>query len=1174
MPTTALSDWNDIVCTYVRDTRALSDGTSVNEPSYYPDIRNLIGASLGKLRLPFDVKVNTSESGGMPDFVLGELGSVGVYGEVKLPHVSLEDMAYSTSQNDQIGRYLSASGVVLLCNVRGFGLLVRKESAPVEAGEPVPPEHRDLIQVVDLWSGVSGEGAKSRADEGALEQFAELLARTVTDYAALSKPADLAKVLAREARDAKDELPENLAPISALLDDFALALGLSFEVDDPKGDRFLRSSLVQTAFYSLFAAWVLWDRDAPPDADFSLTEAEDHLSIPFLQELFHDLRSPLYLKNLGLAKHLERAVATLRRIDRDEFRKLMTFPTASGEDSAVAAITYFYEPFLEAFDPELREQLGVWYTPPEIVRYQVQRVHYLLKTELGIARGLAAQDVVVLDPCCGTGAYLLEVARCITEELQEDGAGDTLALELLDALTKRVIGFEILTAPFAIAQLQLYMLLSELGVKPSADQRLSVYLTNALTGWSDERGVKITFPEMKQEFDASQSIKQKAKIIVVLGNPPYDRFAGVAQAEEADLVAAYKGVQLKTQKNKDGSIKRDNLGNPIKKQVGNSELYEVWGIRKQLLDDLYVRFFRMAEERIGLSADSGIVSFISNSSWLTGRSHPIMRQEILRSFDSLWIDNLNGDKFATGKVIPADLPGGGKRDESVFTTAADPRGIQPGTAISTLLKRKSKAEEGSARRSESDEVRYRDYWGIAANKRQALLESLPDGKVASGSGNPDYLDISPSVDNRWRLAPHTFEGGYENWPALDQLFPERYQGVNSNRGLTNSLIDTNKDMLAERVRAYLEAETFEVAQKLAPEIATKRAGYKPENVWEALRGTYDQKKVKPILLLPFDCRSIYYETEHKLLNRSRPELGQIDQANEFLVTVPEPRKVSEAFPIFSSALPNLHVHERGSVVIPKEVVGTGLYSHRLANITESAWKAMRDHFGLEGRREDDPAREFVGKLFRAIFALLHSPQYQEDHKSALSADWAHPPIPRDAALFDELVEAGGKIVELLDAETDASPVFKDILEDMAKTIGPIQRVDGQQVQPADLAVTITYWGGGKGRWRPRAFKSEEHGADALGQRTGDLYINDDVYFSNVPENVWDYNLGGYPVIKKWLGYRQANRRNGGPLTLEEANWLRKMIQRISAILTLGGDLDELYLRATEDAFNVNELGLD
>ena len=110
-----------------------------------------------------------------------------------------------------------------------------------------------------------------------------------------------------------------------------------------------------------------------------------------------------------------------------------------------------YEPFLAAFDPDLRKELGVWYTPTEIVRYQVAKIDRLLREELACSRGFADESVIVLDPACGTGAYLLEVLRYMAAQLEEEGAGGTLAAKLLDAVCRRFIGFEILTAPFVIS---------------------------------------------------------------------------------------------------------------------------------------------------------------------------------------------------------------------------------------------------------------------------------------------------------------------------------------------------------------------------------------------------------------------------------------------------------------------------------------------------------------------------------------------------------------------------------------------------------------------------------------------------------------------------------------------------------------------------------------------------
>jgi len=1175
-----MHDVEHAIARYVAETRKLNALPTSTEATFYPDIKALLAATLKAERLPFEVITGTSEAREkgrhMPDFVLGDASLfVGVYGEVKLADQSLADIAVSTERNDQIGRYLAQTGVVLLCNIRGFGLLTCDPRYVRDAQSPVPPSSRVLEKTVDLWSAVSGTAARAKVDPQAAADICSIVVRAVTDLARIAAPADLAQILARQAHDAKDALPDDLKPLKPLLDDYRQALGLSFDIEDEKGARFFRSSLVQSVFYALFAAWVLWDKEAAEDAIFEIEDAHQYLPIPFLDALLHDIRHPSRMKHLGLEAHLTRAIATLNRVDRKLFRSRMTFPTVDG-DTTVAAITYFYEPFLKAFDPQLRDELGVWYTPPEIVRYQVRRIHYLLKENLDRPQGLADPDVVILDPCCGTGAYLLETARCIADELKKTGDEATLGLELSKAFSERVIGFEILTAPFAIAQLQLYLVLDQLKARPDPGYRLAIFLTNALSGWRDPGDFKLNFPEMRDEFDASQKVKQTAKIIVVLGNPPYDRFTGAAQAEEAELVAHYKGIELVNEiDRKTKQVKRNEFGQPQKKQKGESLLYKEFGVRKQLLDDLYVRFFRLAEERIGEAAEYGIVSYISNSSYLTGRSHPLMRRSLLANFNEVWLDNLNGDKYRTGKIIPAGLPGEGTRDDSAFTTEADPRGIQPGTAISTWLKRRN-AKSGPG----ETVVHYRDFWGAARNKRGGLLASLPTGSPPQGSDLPFYEPVTPAPDNRWRLSSVDYEGGYESWPALDEVFPSAFQAVNPSRGLTGTAVDTSRDKLRSRMIDYFSAESFGDIQTTHPAFAIERANYKPELVWQDMKQLgFEDERILPYLTFPFDQRWIYYSQHAHFLDRHSPEFARNRSCNDFLITVPEPRKVSEAAPVFASTLVGLHVHERGSVVFPRETRGDDLLSDRDANIPEPTWRNMRTHFGMSGERRDQDARDFVGRLFRVAFAVLHAPRYQSEHKSALSADWAHLPIPRDHNLLDRLAAAGAQVTALLDAQSDAGDLVAGILgAELARHVGPLKRAGAEQVRAGDLHVTVTYWGGGKGRWKPRPFNTDEtppdDWADRWGERTGDLFINDTACFANVPEAVWNYQLGGYPVIKKWLGYRQANRSDGAPLSLDESKWLRQVIQRIAALLALGPALDALYEETAAAAFTAEELGID
>jgi len=184
-------------------------------------------------------------------------------------------------------------------------------------------------------------------------------------------------------------------------------------------------------------------------------------------------------------------------------------------------------------------------------------------------------------------------------------------------------------------------------------------------------------------------------------------------------------------------------------------------------------------------------------------------------------------------------------------------------------------------------------------------------------------------------------------------------------------------------------------------------------------------------------------------------------------------------------------------------------------------------------------------------------------------------VPKDRTVFRSLVDAGGTIARLLNAQCDAQDAVRNILgEQSSVALAPIRKTDGSDLRPDDLRVTVNYWGGGKGRWLPRPFTADGERHDAWGGRTGNLYISQEVFFANVPELVWKYELGGYPVLKKWLGYRQSNRREGQPLRTEERRWFRSIVQRIAAVLALGREIDRLYSVASENAFTASDLEIE
>ena len=324
---------------------------------------------------------------------------------------------------------------MLVTNYRDF-LLVVKE--PGDKTPRVEGRYRLAADEDSFWRAKPHALAKQHG-EGLLDFLAGAMTRT----SPIARPADLAADLARHAREAKRRLAEHdISAVEPLQKAMEQALGLHFQGDE--GAAFFRSSLVQTLFYGLFSGWMLWrqNRGHPVPGvggdRFNWKGASEHLALPLIGDLYEEIARPRRLANLGLREPLEWATASLNRVVEEEF--FQRFQTDH-------AITLFYEPFLQAFDPELRKELGVWYTPPEIVQYMVGRVDQLLRSELGIADGLADDQVFVLDPAAGTGSYLVEVARRIHHTLTEQGHGSLAAGRVKRALRTRIFGFEITRPP-------------------------------------------------------------------------------------------------------------------------------------------------------------------------------------------------------------------------------------------------------------------------------------------------------------------------------------------------------------------------------------------------------------------------------------------------------------------------------------------------------------------------------------------------------------------------------------------------------------------------------------------------------------------------------------------------------------------------------------------------------
>ena len=560
-------------------------GAASPETSYYPALQILLAAIGNTLKPKVKCVMNLKQLGnGMPDgglFTADQLsrgrtaetvlqtGNLPARGAIEAKGATAKLDVLAASK--QVKGYLETHGIVLITNLRQFAI--------VDKGGM-----REQFSIADtadaFWSGPAAAPAAWAASHG--EAFSAFLCRACQHNAPLTDPKSVAWFLASYARDAlaRVEARKDLPALQTVRVALEQALGMTFTGDN--GEHFFRSTLVQTLFYGVFSAWVKWYEDAPPiSAQFDWRSAAWTLHVPFIRSLYGMISQPSTLGPLDLVEPIDWAASALNRVDRAVF--FDRFETSH-------AVQYFYEPFLQEYDPQLRKDLGVWYTPPEVVKYQVARVDRVLREELKLDGGLAHPDVVVLDPCCGTGAYLVEVLRTIAATLKANGGDALSAADLKTAATGRVFGFEIMPAPFVVAHLQLGLLLQHEGVPLDLEnnERVGVYLTNALTGWEPpavgQQQVLGNWLDLRQEKDEAEAVKRSQPILVILGNPPYNAFAGVSPTEERGLVEPYK----------------QNLNASV--AAGG------WGIKKFNLDDLYVRFFRLAERRIAETSGRGVVS--------------------------------------------------------------------------------------------------------------------------------------------------------------------------------------------------------------------------------------------------------------------------------------------------------------------------------------------------------------------------------------------------------------------------------------------------------------------------------------------------------------------------------------------------------------------------------------
>lgn len=1057
----------------VRRIHATNLGTA--ETSYYPALNALfqaLGDEVTPKLMPLSQLSDKSiEDNTYPDFGLLERHSHALVLPVEVKPVSakIETLAASGQARDYSKVY--GGGLCLVTNLWQFSL-IRLDSDGI-AREDISRRVSIAASAEDFLGGELVEDLVA-----VWSDLLVLLIEAGQPRGSITAPKQVAGLLAYHARRMRDAINGAGDP-EEMMDSLRSALNNGLQID--LSGEHLVPTVVQTLVYGVFAAWL--ETDEPEHFDWM--QASYRSTVPVFAEILHEALRPSLLRQCDLLPHLKNVESVLHWTNR------ATFTDQFDGD----AIQYFYEPFLAEFDPVLRDDLGVWYTPREIADYQVARSHHHLVNDLGILDGIADASVYLLDPAVGTGTYLIAACEFLVNYHKKNGEPDSVAAHrALDALLTRFVGFEVLPAAFIICHLHLTRHLQHLGADPG-DRRLRVYLTNSLTGWKEEDAAQgfTLFPELEEELRDAAIAKQSDPIMVVLGNPPYQGYSTAVTDEERQMMAEWS------------------------KESGTT-----WGLRKHRLNDLYVRFWRIAIHRIVTLTKRGVVSFITNRKWIGGRSYPAMRASIVTEFDQIWVDDLHGGAHDRSVAV----------DQSIFTTNIA-AGIKVGTAIVTAVR----TEVHNAHAV----VHLADYRGTAAAKRTALASRWPTS-MAEG-----YSTVEVSKETRYRFAV----GPTGDFPALDEYLTYFNSGVQPVRD--EAVLSTDRQTLEQRMGDYFDFDMdFETLVVQHPGFNVSRARYAPKTVRDRLKqdgATFKSSRIVRLLYRPFDLRWMYWETRRKLLNEARGELlpyWRSVEAQICLVAAQTPRRVTGIRPVPSRAVGCMECVDPNARIFP--LYGPTMHqasddSDRLFEAAHTSGETMvvQAWSNAATKLLGIPAKDAGETIFFSLVALTNSPAWLGE-QPVESDDFATVPLPADSSKLLRASEVGRQLVDLFDGDTPVTGVTIGSIREELRTIATADNVTGTVALDGRYGV-------------------------AAGRRDGDSVIwSGEHGWRNISDDVWGFTIGGFQVLPKWLSYRT---RSG--LTDADREEFRMICRRIAAIRTLEAECDTIYEDAVSNMLVVEDV---
>ncbi len=1034
---------------YLESIKDITD--KKNELTHRPSLYNLLKGLKDHFNKEYKIEHEPErERGSQPDFRVSLQGlSIG-YIENKRVGTNLSQLL----KNDQILKYLELNPNLMLTDYLNFVWVGKDEN-----NAPFIKKEISVASLDEL-----SKPPKKQTESDLIKLF-----KSFFNYEAapITNAKDFATHLSPRTRYLKDALIkyQDKAQVSSIFKNFKEYLYEELSFED------FSDALAQTLTYSLFLAKL-----NHPFEKINLDNVRS--SIPKNFAVIREMAD--FLKKLDEIKEIQwllnEILSLINHVDMGSILKDLN----DDKDPYL----HFYETFLSAYDPKLRESKGVYYTPDSVVKFIINALDSLLKTHfkdapLGLKSALDNENIKLLDFATGTGTFLLEAFRKALETRKTSDGGTSTKEDKYQNLLKQFYGFEYLIAPYAIAHLNLSQAFKEEFKKPlKENDALKIILTNTLIQPSEIAAYRGLQPIFEKELKSAQEIKKDENILIITGNPPYSGASSNEGLFEWEVKATYgiepefqtieieKNVKLtdkiKTLLKNLQTQKQSGSQNALKELKKLHSKYKLQNEKnpKWLLDD-YMKFMRFAQNKIE-SLGHGLFGFISNNAFLDNPTFRGLRCSLLECYDELYILNLHGNARKKEKTPQ------GAKDENVFN-------IMQGVSINLFVKNPQVVRQ---------KVHYYDVYGQRAEKYAFLAQN--------DLNSIEWLEIAPRAPFYLLLPLKTpLLDEYEQGFSVKDMFQVGSTGICSKRD--HVVFHKDKESLLKLLKDFSTLEPSELRRKY--DIGDDSRDWRLEYAIRDVRANADnlEKYIVLCRYRPFDYRWTYYTPNSrtflaypvydvfKHMLPPPPTNPKTPNQTHKNVALNTPRQIKNNDKSWTQCFISSHINDQG---LSSGGNGAGvnypLYQFKHPNYTENFTPEFRSFIDKHYNHSFEPL-EILGY----IYALLYSPNYRKRYEEFLKADYPKTLFTKNKDLFRVLSLLGIELIGLHVLNKESLNYSFEKLKDT--TIG-----ESCYIEAHDPTI-----------------KKPSHNEQRL-------YINHSAYFRGVSQEIYDYRIGGYCVLDKYL----------------------------------------------------------